>query len=155
MLSWYQERLVGAGRLRLRSGDWGVAENETALTSSGRIAAITEVFRSACEELHAQVFTEGADRHGSLVWEAGWNYDGARYLTVSLRDEGAGHIEVWAAAANEKAYSRTLAYQAPMSHVRPSDLREAILRAAWVANAIQPGEPDELVALTSRLDGTA
>ena len=128
------------------------------------VSVLTSIFKSECTRLVAQVFAEGADRHGSLVWEAGWENNGHRFITLAATWHGADtwRTEVWAAASDDHAYTRRLTYQDDISiaevvlpgafHRRIS---EAIRRAADIAVSIQAGDPDVLfVASPSDIPGT-
>ena len=116
---------------------------------------LTDIFRKVCSLLHAQVFTEGADRHGSLVWEAAWNEQGRRYLTLAVTPlpRAGWQIEVWAAASDGQAYSRRLTssrdvpddFQMRPGSLLEQELEKALLDAGRITLSIQPGEPDQLV----------
>jgi hypothetical protein len=105
---------------------------------------VTLAFRAFCRHMNARVFSEGADRHGAYVWEAGWVDAGDRYLTVSLQTVPEFLTEVWSAAASDRAYSRKLVYQSADAVLFKRQLSSALRSAVDAARGITPGEPDSL-----------
>jgi hypothetical protein len=123
---------------------------------------LTDTFRRASERAGAQIFIENADKHGSLVWEAGWEHNGARYFTLAATEYPAGtwHIEIWAAAADDRAYTREITTEhtlhmpsPPEEPTIPPRLDDELWASVAIANSIHPGDPDVMVLPPVDLDG--
>lgn len=125
--------------------------------------SIGEAFDVFCKRTGLRVMTRGADKHGSLVWEAGASDELNRYLTLALTEHGRRdrpfyQAELWIGADNNIRYARSLnkswrllppAYHSwPDGQALVSDLcsawdtaqaiREDELREAYVTPRLSP-----------------
>jgi hypothetical protein len=117
--------------------------------------ATTSLFEEVCREHNLTVFTLAADRHGSIVWEAGEVHDGDRYVTAAITplddvpDQSAPtySVEVWAAAANERSYNRQLVARYDPTGLSTftfaRTLRSALTEAVKQARELAPDEDTE------------
>jgi hypothetical protein len=94
-----------------------VSRPETTTEWEERFYPATELaFDDATEKHRLKVLFKGADRHGSIVWEATEERDGHRYVTVSVtrtdddwpNESPRYNVEVWAAAGDDTSHTRRL-----------------------------------------------
>jgi len=90
------------------------------------LASITSVIEITCQEHGFQPVVLGADRHGSLVWEAACTNGLNRYVTLSLThlpaagstEPAKSILETWVAADNRVHFIR----REGETHILPSSV---------------------------------
>lgn len=114
-------------------------------------------FEQSAAEAGYELLVDGADRHGSFIWEAGLRREGfSRSITVSVTPEhDATLVESWAAATDgvqftrRKVTSRRLGEEQFFAFAQRHGLGAIVVGAASMAQSLSPDDLDEAYAFSA------